>query len=111
MGLNGLDGGRLGLQEAEARIGVFLRAEAKTLCSESTGSFYSLRRPTACLSKLRQVYAGELAMGGSAEYSAVLCEYTWGVFIEPSWGGAGFQRCWINRQLNVPAFKCREHVE
>lgn len=111
MGLNGLDGGRLGLQEAEARIGVFLRAEAKTLCSESTGSFYLLRRPTACLSKLRQVYAGELAMGGSAEYSAVLCEYTWGVFIEPSWGGAGFQRCWINRQLNVPAFKCREHVE
>lgn len=30
MGLNGLDGG-LGLQEAETRIGVFLRAEAKSV--------------------------------------------------------------------------------
>lgn len=32
MGLNGLDGGGwFGLQEAEARIGVFLRAEAKSV--------------------------------------------------------------------------------
>ena len=31
MRLNGLDGGWLGLQEAEMRIGVFLRAEAKSV--------------------------------------------------------------------------------
>ncbi len=31
MGLKGLDGGWLGLQKAETQIGVFLRAEAKSV--------------------------------------------------------------------------------